>query len=446
MALTKRLVKGSPLTFQEGDDNLDYLEALATNTGSFVTTSSLSGSPNYIPVFTGTNSVSSSILYQSGSNIGIGTTTPSYSLDISGTIRGSADAIINGLTVGKGFTNNASATAFGVDANLVNTSLFSTAFGYQASRNNTSGGITAIGYQAGFSNTTGESNIAIGYQSLYSNTTSSWNTAVGSNCMTFATGQQNSGFGYQVLDNVTGRFNVGMGYRSLRYLTSGEFNTAIGGTSSNNIGTGGFNTTIGYGALAFGTQGNANSNNTVVGYSSLSQVVGDNNTSLGFQAGRYIANGSTNVTALNNSILIGYNTKVLANSQTNQIVIGYDETGLGSNTTIIGNSSTVTTAIRGNLLLGTTTDAGYKLDVAGTTRFTGNSLISGSLTITGSLIAPTITGSLNGTASWASEAVTASYVLNAVSSSFATTASFALNVGDGGGGAAAALFNYYNFT
>jgi hypothetical protein len=36
MALTKRLVKGSPLTFQEGDDNLDYLEALAT--GSIYTT------------------------------------------------------------------------------------------------------------------------------------------------------------------------------------------------------------------------------------------------------------------------------------------------------------------------------------------------------------------------------------------------------------------------
>lgn len=28
MSLTKRLIKGSPLTFQEGDDNLDYLEAI----------------------------------------------------------------------------------------------------------------------------------------------------------------------------------------------------------------------------------------------------------------------------------------------------------------------------------------------------------------------------------------------------------------------------------
>jgi hypothetical protein len=40
MALIKRLTKGSPLTFAEGDANLDYLEALATDTGSFATTGS----------------------------------------------------------------------------------------------------------------------------------------------------------------------------------------------------------------------------------------------------------------------------------------------------------------------------------------------------------------------------------------------------------------------
>ena len=40
MALIKRLTKGSPLTFAEGDANLDYLEALATDTGSFTTTGS----------------------------------------------------------------------------------------------------------------------------------------------------------------------------------------------------------------------------------------------------------------------------------------------------------------------------------------------------------------------------------------------------------------------
>ena len=47
--------------------------------------------------------------------------------------------------------------------------------------------------------------------------------------------------------------------------------------------------------------------------------------------------------------------------------------------------------------------------------YTGSAIISGSLTITGSLNAPSITGSLLGTASWAyssSQAITASYALN----------------------------------
>jgi hypothetical protein len=62
----------------------------------------------------------------------------------------------------------------------------------------------------------------------------------------------------------------------------------------------------------------------------------------------------------------------LANTQTNQIVIGYQTTGLGSNTTVIGNASTTDTAIYGNLLLGgTTTGAGYKLNLTGTSLFTG---------------------------------------------------------------------------
>jgi hypothetical protein len=40
MSLIKRTVKGTPLTFAEGDANLDYLEALALNTGSLATTGS----------------------------------------------------------------------------------------------------------------------------------------------------------------------------------------------------------------------------------------------------------------------------------------------------------------------------------------------------------------------------------------------------------------------
>jgi hypothetical protein len=78
----------------------------------------------------------------------------------------------------------------------------------------------------------------------------------------------------------------------------------------------------------------------------------------------------------------------------------------------------------GNVLINSTTDAGFKLDVSGSTRITNG------LTVTGSLNAPSITGSLLGTATTASfvqTAQTASYVLNAVSASYAATSSYANN-------------------
>jgi hypothetical protein len=43
-----------------------------------------SGTTNYLPIFTGTSSIGNSVVYQSGSNIGIGTTSPAAKLDIRG--------------------------------------------------------------------------------------------------------------------------------------------------------------------------------------------------------------------------------------------------------------------------------------------------------------------------------------------------------------------------
>jgi hypothetical protein len=45
-------------------------------------TSSISGTPNYIPKFTGSSSIGNSVIYESSSNIGIGTTAPSARLHI----------------------------------------------------------------------------------------------------------------------------------------------------------------------------------------------------------------------------------------------------------------------------------------------------------------------------------------------------------------------------
>ncbi len=48
--------------------------------------SSISGATNYIPVFTSSSAIGNSTIYQSGTNLGIGTTTPASKLDVEGGI------------------------------------------------------------------------------------------------------------------------------------------------------------------------------------------------------------------------------------------------------------------------------------------------------------------------------------------------------------------------
>jgi hypothetical protein len=95
--------------------------------------------------------------------------------------------------------------------------------------------------------------------------------------------------------------------------------------------------------------------NVAIGVSALQVNTSNTNTAIGFQA------GSANTTGSNN------------------IFVGNQSTGVSateSNRTWIGNSSTTSTWLAGNVLIGTTTDAGYKLDVNGTAQL-GNSSITG---------------------------------------------------------------------
>jgi len=90
---------------------------------------------------------------------------------------------------------------------------------------------------------------------------------------------------------------------------------------------------------------------------------------------------------------------------------------------LIINNNTIASINNTGLLIGTTVDNGYKLDVSGSVRFSNGLNVTGSLNVSNG-----ITGSLFGTASYAataSYALTASYVLNAVSASVATSASYA---------------------
>jgi hypothetical protein len=250
--------------------------------------------------------------------------------------------------------------------------------GHQAfSSAQTASTCVSIGYVSQRDNVIGSNNTAIGSYTLFQNIVGGSNTAVGANAGYFHKGQYstyigaaagyyshtgdfNTGIGlYSLQGNstsgtATGSYNSGLGAYTLGYFTTGSSNTASGYSALYNLSTGSFNVSIGANSL-------------------ISLITTSNNTALGYNAGRYISGGSVNNTASSNSIFIGYNAYPLADSQTNQIVIGHTAVGLGSNTTVIGNSSTTDTAIYGNLLLGgTTTGAGYKLDVNGTGRFSGS--------------------------------------------------------------------------
>jgi len=274
-----------------------------------------------------------------------------------------------GLNAGSKNTTGYANTFFGSSSGLNNTTAQNnTFFGYLSGTNNITGSVnTFFGTYAGQSNTTANFNTFIGGNAGPANTTGGNNTFIGAN-----TGQLNTTGGSNTFigvnagrSNTTANGNSFLGLSS-GYNTTAGGNTAIGFQSLSLNSTGNNNSIFGYNASYYQTTGSSNS---TFGYNALIQnTTGSNNLAFGYQAGQYISDGSTSNAITDNSIYIGYNTKALANNQTNQIVIGYASTGLGSNTTVLGNSSTATTAIYGNLLLGSTTDAGYKLDVTGTAR------------------------------------------------------------------------------
>lgn len=91
-------------------------------------------------------------------------------------------------------------------------------------------------------------NTSFGHQSLISQTTAQYNTAIGGGAMQRTTsGNYNTAVGYTSLDsNTTGNNNVAIGINAMKSNTTGAANTAVGLGSLNNNKTGDGNTAIGY--------------------------------------------------------------------------------------------------------------------------------------------------------------------------------------------------------
>lgn len=209
------------------------------------------------------------------------------------------------------------------------------AVGSDAALFNTASDITAVGANALDANTTGTGNVAVGKDALGSCTTAPSNIAIGNEALRDLT----TGFGS----------NVGIGPNAGRLISTG--NSVIGIGLNTLSGHSSINRCVAIGTNAATAVQNA-SDVVAIGPAALFVLNSANNTiAIGGDACRFDPAGN-NLSSATNSIFIGTDTRPAANTQTNQIVIGDQGRGNGSNTTTIGNSSTTGTFIpAGNLTL-----------------------------------------------------------------------------------------------
>jgi hypothetical protein len=283
-------------------------------------------------------------------NIGIGTTSPTQQLEITknfllpktvgttpyGIIYKGADPFIHDFNYGY----NGTTTTVGENLFIGN-----------GAGNFTMGSTATIAFQASY-------NVGVGTYSLRYNTTGQQNVAVGMSSSQSIT---------------TGSYNTAVGYISMANVSSGSNNSAFG-MASMVAGNGDFRVAIGSWALS----GGGGSYSTTVGGLSLMSTNSSAtyNVGLGYQAGRFISGGSVNNTTGASSVFLGADTKPLADGDTNEIVIGYNTTGIGSNSVTLGNDSITKTALKGLVGIGTTNPTS-KLEIYGS----GNTNTTSSLTV-----------------------------------------------------------------
>ena len=201
-----------------------------------------------------------------------------------------------------------------VTANSITTTIDSTISGVTIGKGG--GAITtntALGRNALFQNVAGTQTTAIGNLALNANTANN-NTAVGFKAMTTnTTGNTNTSVGSESLQtNLSGNENSAFGYRALYLATSTVRNNAVGRLALGNI------------------------------------ITGNQNVGIGVNAGLVTPAGAPNTTS-DFSVYIGNDTKPSLDNNQNEIVIGYNAAGLGSNTVVLGNTNILTTRLRGTV-------------------------------------------------------------------------------------------------
>ena len=368
-----------------------------------------SGTANYITRWVDTDTITTSSIYETGGNIGIGTTSPGSLLQV-GSGESTTDALIRlgvsyagdrtsrgGIswrdgsdTTGKIYTEYDGTMVSMVFGSLYNSGYNSNNLmiirgngnvgigtitpAYKLSvvgkiALNDGGNSVFIGDNAGQSDdATANINVGIGQNALQNNIVGNQNVAVGNNTLVANTNSNNTAVGSNSLQfNTTGFNNTGIGSYALNANLDGVSNTALGPAALLSNTSGSRNIAVGSSAARFNTSG---SRNISIGTAALYEnVTGSNNVAIGDNAGRYFGSGTSALTNASGSIFLGNNTRANANGSLNEIVIGTDLIGLGSNTVVLGNDNITTTALKGSVGIGTNVPMGplevYKANPAG---------------------------------------------------------------------------------
>ncbi|WP_029272633.1 tail fiber domain-containing protein [Flavobacterium sp. KJJ] len=224
-----------------------------------------------------------------------------------------------------------SVIAIGNDALINNKADYNIGIGRESLKTSilSGGSNVAIGYRSMFANVSGGSNVAVGDMALLSNTSGGFNVALGKQAL---------------YNNIAGDSNVGVGISALSSNLSGNDNVGIGNATLSRSKLSSFNVGIGSACL-------------------ISLISGGGNVAIGYNSG--IAYGNIGATQtlnnMENSVLIGSSTRPLNDSGYNEVVIGYQAIGRGSNTVQIGNSSM--TSIGGSVEWSIGSDLRLKKDI-----------------------------------------------------------------------------------
>jgi hypothetical protein len=323
--------------------------------------------------------------------VGIGTTSPSATLDVDGTIKleGSYPVGTRNTVLGETAFYSAQSSAsynvtVGFQAMYNNTTgTHNVGIGYNSLAANTTGtSHAALGFSALASNTTGLYNTAVGYSALTASTTANYNTAVGYSALsTNSTGANNTAVGgFALEDNTTGirmvavgygalrsnttaNSNVAVGYAALAVNTTGADNNALGRAALGNNTTGGDNNAFGYSALNSNTTG---TQNTVMGHAAMdNSTTSSYSTALGATALTDLTTGSymtalgrgalADATTANNSLAAGNDAARLTTTGAFNHALGvaalYSNT-TGSYNTAVGYASLYNNTATGNVAIG----------------------------------------------------------------------------------------------